>query len=290
LGLHDDVIVAAVGALGSARSTAVTVTGEGAGTVAEDDANLVVRALRAGVAHVLGEGSDAAPLALPSLVLRCTNRIPHGRGLGSSAAAVVAGLLAARGLLVSGQDALDDAAVYALATAMEGHPDNVAAALFGGLTIAWTPLAGAAPGVLRLEPDPDVRPVVLVPAGALSTATARGLLPAVVPHADAAHAAGRSALLIAALTGSPQHLLAATEDRLHQDYRAAAMPDSARLCGALRAAGLPAVVSGAGPSVLVLTRAGQQEAVAALAGRDAAPWTVLTPPVDLAGAGLRVGE
>ena len=280
LALYDDVVVTAVPS-GPARSTVVRVLGEGAGTVDSGDANLVVRALRAAVGHVL----PGDPLvAVPSLVLECTNRIPHGRGLGSSAAAVIAGLLAARGLLANGEAALDDAAVLILATAMEGHPDNVAAALLGGLTISWTPPGGAPPGALRMEPDPGVRPVVLVPAGALSTTTARGLLPASVPHADAAHAAGRSALLVAALTGCPEYLLAATEDRLHQDYRAVAMPDSARLLARLRTAGLPAVVSGAGPSLLVLSRAGEQESVAALAGRDEAAWTVLNLDVDPAGA------
>ena len=281
LSLYDDVVVRAVAVPGRARSTTVTVVGEGAGTVEADDANLVVRALRAGVEHVL---PGSAQVDLPSFVLECTNRIPHGRGLGSSAAAVVAGLLAARGLLIGGMDALDDARVLALATLLEGHPDNVAAALHGGLTIAWTPGGAAGPAALRLEPDPGVRPVVVVPAGALSTKTARGLLPATVPHADAAHAAGRSALLVAALTGSPEHLLAATEDRLHQDYRAKAMPASARLLGRLREAGLAAVVSGAGPSLLVLTHEGEQGLVAELVERDPAPWTVLALAVDSAGA------
>ena len=286
LELYDDVIVRAVSASGGARSTAVTVTGEGAGTVDTGDANLVVRALRAGVLHAV----SGTRVELPSLVVECTNRIPHGRGLGSSAAAAVAGLLAARGLLVGGKGDLDDPTVLALATGLEGHPDNAAAALLGGLTIAWTPSAGARPAALRLDPDPAVRPIVLVPAGALSTRTARGLLPATVPHTDAAHAAGRSALLVAALTGCPEHLLAATEDRLHQDYRAAAMPDSARLLMRLRGAGLPTVVSGAGPSLLVLARAGEQALVEMLAGQDAAPWTVLALAVDYGGARLSTGS
>jgi homoserine kinase len=286
LQLYDDVIVRAVPASGGVRSTAVTVGGEGSGTVATDDSNLVVRALRAGVAQVLSGGRDE----LPSLVMECTNRIPHGRGLGSSAAAVVAGLLAARGLLLRGGEALDDATVLAIGTALEGHPDNVAATLLGGLTIAWSPSGGERPVALRLDPDPGVRPVVLVPAGALSTSTARGLLPPTVPHADATHAAGRSALLVAALTGCPEHLLAATEDRLHQGYRAAAMPDSARLLMRLRAAGLPTVVSGAGPSLLVLARAGEQALVEMLAGQDAAPWTVLALAVDSDGARLSTGS
>jgi homoserine kinase len=274
-----------VPASGGRRSTAVTVSGEGSGAVDTDDGNLVVRALRAGAAQVLSGARDE----LPSLVMECTNRIPHGRGLGSSAAAVVAGVLAARGLLARGEEALDDATVLAIGTALEGHPDNVAATLLGGLTIAWSPSGGDRPVALRLDPDPGVRPIVLVPAGALSTSTARGLLPPTVPHADAAHAAGRSALLVAALIGCPEHLLAATEDRLHQGYRAAAMPDSARLLRRLREAGLPAVVSGAGPSLLVLARAGEHSVVGLLAGQDAAPWTVLPLTVDSAGARLSAG-
>ena len=290
LGLYDDVVARAVAAPDRAKGAVVTVTGEGAGVVAADETNLVARALRLGAGHALGDPRGGVPVASPGLLLHCTNRIPHGRGLGSSAAAVVAGLLAARGLLEDGEHALDDATVLTLATAMEGHPDNVAAALLGGLTIAWTSPAGAPPGALRLDPDPGVRPVVLVPAGVLATTAARGLLPASVPHSDAAHAAGRSALLVAALTGCPDHLLAATEDRLHQDYRAAAMPDSARLLARLRAAGLPAVVSGAGPSLLVLARAGEEATIATLAGQDAAPWTVLNLTVDAGGAQLRTAK
>ena len=184
----------------------------------------------------------------PGLALRCANRIPHGRGLGSSAAAIVAGILAARALTDGGADRLPLDAVLKLATDIEGHPDNVAACLFGGLTIAWTGDDGAA--AIRLSPLHMIVPAVLVAPEPLSTEAARGVLPSSVPHADAVANAARSALLVAALTSAPHALLEATRDWLHQPYRAGVMPVTADLVGRLRGAGVPAVVSGAGPSVL----------------------------------------
>ncbi len=199
----------------------------------------------------------------PGIGLRCVNRIPHGRGLGSSAAAIVAGILVARALADPGPLAADGTgprpadALLGLATELEGHPDNVAACLGGGLTIAWT--ADGQPRMVRLEPLSSIRPVVCVAPAPVRTEVARRLLPDLVPHRDAAANAGRSALLVAALTqlpaGPPETagvLLAATRDWLHQDYRAAAMPETGALVGRLREAGIPAVVSGAGPSVLAL--------------------------------------
>jgi homoserine kinase len=239
LDLWDDVVVTAGG-----EGVDVSVTGEGAGAVPADARHLVVRAVHRAL-DALGEPH-------PGLRLSCTNRIPHGRGLGSSAAAVVAGLLAGRALVADGRQRLPDDQLLALASEMEGHPDNAAACLLGGLTLAWSDGTGV--HAVRLEPRPDLRATVLVPGTQLATETARGLLPVSVPHADAAHAAGRAALLVAALTGAADEglLLPATEDRLHQDYRAAAMPATAELVRTLRAAGHPAVVSGAGPTVLVL--------------------------------------
>lgn len=247
LDLYDEVVVTVVDdRSGDGRETRVHVEGEGAGLVPDDETHLVVRAL-----HV---ALDALGAGRPQLMLSCTNRIPHGRGLGSSAAAVVAGLLAGRALVPDGPERLDDDALLRLASDLEGHPDNAAACLLGGLTVAWCAPARA----LRLEPRSDLLLTVLVPATELSTRTARGLLPEEVPHADAAHAAGRAALLVAALTGVPggedvsDLLLAATVDRLHQDYRAPAMRATADLVAALRRGGHAAVVSGAGPSVLVI--------------------------------------
>src|SRR5439155_17807306 len=162
-----------------------------------------------------------------------------------------AGITAARALVIDGPERLTDGEVLALASEIEGHPDNVAACLLGGLTVAWLRDSARA---LRRNVDPAVFPTVLIPPFTSSTEVARGLLPDTVPHADAALAAGRAALLVAALTGTPQALFDATEDRLHQSYRAPAMPNSARLVADLRAAGLPAVISGSGPTVLVLAR------------------------------------
>ena len=186
----------------------------------------------------------------PGLVLRCVNRIPHGRGLGSSAAAIVAGVLAARALAGAGRDLN---AELALANQLEGHPDNVAPCLFGGLTIAWLADGderAVRARAIRLEPLADLRLVAFIAPEPVSTELARGLLPASVPHAHAARNAGRAALLVAALTARPEALLDATEDLLHQDYRAPAMPATHDLVRRLRTAGVPAVVSGAGPSVL----------------------------------------
>ena len=248
----------------------VDVAGEGS-TVATDDSHLVVRSMRVAFARV---GAEPAGLRL-----RCRNAIPHARGLGSSASAIVAGLLLARALLDDGAAVLDDDALLQLAAGIEGHPDNVAACLLGGLTVAWREHEVRA---LRLVPDPAVRPVALIPPFQASTERARALLPERVPHRDAAFAAGRAALFVAAVTGAPELLVAGTEDRLHQPYRAPAMPATAELISALRGAGLPAVVSGAGPTVLVLAR--DEGEVATATGHAPPGWRAVPLAVDLDGA------
>jgi homoserine kinase len=289
LTLHDD-----VDAWIRPSGISIEISGEGADLAEAGEEHLVVQAMRRAFAVTGGQP--------PGLGLRCVNRIPHGRGLGSSAAAIVAGILAARALsaprrpadaqaallgtgrlnadgssvggrgaddpgagLLAGEPGageLPDDALLGLATELEGHPDNVAACLAGGLTVAWT-VAGH-PRMAHLEPLPSLMPVVFVAPAPVRTDVARGLLPDLVPHKDAAANAGRSALLVAALTqlppaspdgpASPQAsaLFDATEDWLHQDYRAAAMPETAELLGRLRGAGIAAVLSGAGPSVLAL--------------------------------------
>src|SRR4051812_3114471 len=246
----------------------IEVTGEGGGLVARDETNLVVRAMRAAF--------TALGVEPRGLSLACRNAIPHSRGLGSSAAAIVGGLLLARALVTGGELRLADADVLALAGELEGHPDNVAACLLGGLTIAWSASGGAR--AIRRDVDPAVAPVVLIPPFSASTELARRLLPESVPHGDAAFAAGRAALLVAALTGAPQALLAATEDRLHQSYRAPAMPESAALVSELRAAGHAAVISGAGPTVLVLATG--EPGAAAVAAAAPEGWRVERLAVD----------
>ena len=266
LGLHDQIEAGVTGG-----GLTVQVNGEGAETAGAGEAHLVVRAMRAAFDTMGGQPAG--------LALRCTNGIPHGRGLGSSAAAVVSGVLAARALVADGSDRLPDTEVLRLAVDLEGHPDNVAACLAGGLTVAWHPavvdgcpvsVADVVPGadVIRGE-RPAARPVRLlrfdvltgitavacIAPGAMATHEARAALPGSVPHADAAANAARSALLLAALTSDPSVLFDATEDYLHQRYRAAAMPATADLLARLRRAGVAAVMSGAGPSVLALGRA-----------------------------------
>lgn len=218
------------------------ISGEGADEVPHDQTHLMYRAMAAAF-DVLGEQPAG-------LHLVCRNVIPHGRGLGSSAAAISAGVVAARALVVGGAERLDDRTLFQLAVDLEGHPDNVAPALTGGFTISW--IDGAAAETLRLDVAVDV--TVFVPPEPVATSLARGLLPDSVPHADASFTAGRAALLVAALTSAPERLISATEDRLHQSYRAEAMPDSYKLVRQLRAEGVPAVVSGAGPTVLAFAR------------------------------------
>jgi homoserine kinase len=237
LSLHDQVTARVSGS-----GLTVTVRGEGAGEVPLDGRHLVVRAMRAAF--------DALGVSPQGLVVDCANLIPQGRGLGSSAAAIVAGVLAARALVEGGDARLDDVRALGLAAELEGHPDNVAACRLGGLAIAWSAEEGVQ-GV-RLPVDASLRPLVYVAPNRSSTAQVRRLLPALVPHRDAAANAGRAALLVHALAGRTDLLLTATEDRLHQPYRAPTMPDTAALVARLRSAGVPAVVSGAGPSVLAL--------------------------------------
>ncbi|MFE4520147.1 homoserine kinase [Kitasatospora sp. NPDC056783] len=251
LGLYDDVVVRV-----SDSGLSVDIAGEGAETLPRDERHLLVRSMRAAFDRLGGQPRG--------LEVVCANRIPHGRGLGSSSAAICAGIVAARAVTIGGPSALDDDALLALASELEGHPDNVAACLRGNFTIAWTDEESAR--AVALEPSEQVVPVVFVPAGEVLTETARGLLPKTVPLADAAVNAGRSALLVEALTRRPDLLFAATEDRLHQDYRASAMPDSAALVGALRAEGVPAVISGAGPTVLALTDEAGADKVLSFAG------------------------
>ena len=260
----------------------VDITGVGAGELPSDESHLVVRAFRAACAEL-----GWTP---PGLRLVAENAIPQGRGMGSSAAAVVAGVFGAWALCPD-VEAIDLDAVLRLVTELEGHPDNVAPCLLGGATLSWTEPAGAR--AVRLEVAPEILPVVLVPEATLSTHVARGLLPELVRHDDAAFNAARTGLLVHALTAEPCMLLTATDDRLHQRQREAAMPATIALVDTLRAAGHPAVVSGAGPSVLVLTQRGLEDPspdpaatphVREVAALVPPGWVLLPLEVDLSGA------
>ncbi|MEJ5915012.1 homoserine kinase [Pseudokineococcus sp. 1T1Z-3] len=269
----------------------VDVSGQGAGRVGAGEDHLVVRALRRALERV------GAPQ--PDLHLTCRNGVPFGRGAGSSAAAVVAGVVLARGLLAD-PSRLDDDVALDVAAGVEGHCDNAAASLLGGATLGWSEPSGEIPGAdgapepaqqrwraVRVEPHPDVVAVLCVPGAELLTAHARALLPASVPHVDAAFNAGRSALLVEALTRRPELLLPATDDRLHQPQRASAAPATAALVADLRAAGLPAAVSGAGPSVLVLLagrRGGAAQALAEVRRVAGPSWELLAPGLARQGA------
>ena len=267
----------------------VEVEGEDAGSLPLDERHLIVRSLRAAFARL-----DARP---PGLRVRCVNRIPHGRGLGSSSAAICAGIMAARALVADGELILDAYAALDLANELEGHPDNVAPCLVGGFTTAWEQPDGV--DVLRLDLADGVSAVVFVPSQSLSTHVARGLLPKEVPHADATFNAGRTGLLALALTAPdlpPERrrelLFAGTEDRLHQGYRAPAMPQTAALIERLRADGHPAVVSGAGPSVLAFGVAGASALKAAEYARSGNSeaggpvWRASTIPVAAVGVAV----
>lgn len=287
LSLHDEVHAQVTG--GGLR---IEVAGVGE-RAADGEGHLVVRAMRAAF-EVLGEQP-------PGIWLRCVNAIPQGFGLGSSAAAIVAGVLAARALFGgSGPERLPDDAVLQLAADLEGHADNVAACLAGGLTIAWDVTGPASVRCLRLDPLQGLTPVLCVPAVPLATEAARQVLPAAVPHADAAKNAARCALLVAALTGAgltrtgltadASVLLDATRDFLHQPYRASSMRATAGLISALREEGIAAVVSGAGPAVLALTVPGVTagpDAVAAVANEAGRGWTVSVLDIDREGAMVR---
>ncbi|MGD6743305.1 homoserine kinase [Streptomyces sp. BH106] len=268
LGLYDDVVVRVADS-----GLNIDIAGEGSETLPRDESHLLVRSLRTAFDALGGQPRG--------LEIVCANRIPHGRGLGSSSAAIVSAVVAARAVTIGGNALLDDAALLELATEIEGHPDNVAPCLLGGFTIAWTETgAGRA---IRLDAAGSIVPVVFVPGKPVLTEMARGLLPRTVPHVDAAANAGRAALLVEALTRRPELLLPATEDRLHQEYRAPAMPESAALVERLRADGVPAMISGAGPTVLALVEEETADKVARLAGEG---WAANRLDLDVDGASV----
>jgi homoserine kinase len=240
------------------RGYQIEVSGEGAAELPRDESHLIVRSALVGLA-------DLGAVA-PGLWLACRNTIPHGRGLGSSSAAIVAGLLAASGLA---QVQVTRDWLLGHANAIEGHPDNVAAAIYGGFVLAYEGRAGVRAAQAHI--DASIGAALFVPETSVATTAARGLLPETVPHVDAAANSGRAALLVHALASEPDLLYDATCDWLHQGYRETAMPRSYELMKSLRGQGFAAMISGAGPSVLVL---GRQADLVALQDQQAAGFSL----------------
>jgi len=271
LGLYDTIRVRTAGS-----GLSLTVEGEGAGDVPLDASHLVYKATEAGL--------RAAGVGVRGLAIACVNSIPHSRGLGSSASAAVAGLVAANALA---GDVLSDEQLVQLAGEFEGHPDNAAASVLGGAVVAWTErVPGSRTPIYRatrVETAPELRAAAFVPDFSSSTAETRGLLPETVPHADAAFNASRAALMTVALS-RPEFLFTATEDRLHQHYRAPALEQTTKLIEMLRGQGLAATVSGAGPTVLCLHTGELDDAMRGKAAEQG--WRVLD--LDIAERASRV--
>jgi homoserine kinase len=221
----------------------LVVEGEGADEIGLDAGNRFL----IGLEHGLQEFG----LEPPVMRIEMSNEIPLARGLGSSAAACIAGLLAAEAMAGA---TLGHERIHAIATEIDGHPDNVAASLYGGLVLVGRDSSGV-PHSSRFDPPEYLHATLFVPTLALRTVEMRAALPAQVSHADASHNAGRAAMVMAALTADRPELLAAmSEDRLHEPYRAAHMPQLPEIIRAARAAGaLGAALSGAGSSVLALS-------------------------------------
>jgi homoserine kinase len=243
LSLYDEIIVETTDS-----GLVIEVEGQGAGQVPLNADHLVVRAIERGLA--------AAGLRTNGLNVQCRNAIPHSRGLGSSAAAVVGGLAVVNGFAAQADSTeltIDE--LVQLSSEFEGHPDNAAAAVLGGAVVSWT-ADGSDPArydAAHLQLHPDIRLFPAIPETRSSTAATRGLLPERVSHTDARFNLARSAMLVVALTQRPDLLLEATGDRLHQTQRAPAMPASAEYLALLRRCGVAAVLSGAGPAVIALT-------------------------------------
>ena len=231
----------------------IDISGEGADALPRNEKNLVIKSMYKGFEFLGGKPRGIA--------LRALNVIPHSRGLGSSASAIVGGLSLARALVLGGNERMSNDDMLNLANEMEGHPDNVAAAIFGGATIAWQELQHGHNVALsvQLVVDPRISAVAFIPSTSVSTSKARRMLPDLITHADAVKNSAHTALLVHALQHRPDLLHTATEDFLHQSYRADAMPSSFTLLMKLRRAGVAAFISGAGPTILVLHTGGSAE-------------------------------
>lgn len=242
LGFYDTVTVEAL----PSEAIDITIHGEGADYLPRDERHLVVGAIR--------EASNEFDLPQFGLRLTAFNNIPQSRGMGSSASAIVAGVSAAAGL--AGLDVKDTAvkdAIFNISARIEGHPDNVAPAVYGGMTVSWKEVDSAAFHTVQYRVADAMNAWVFIPDFELSTEKARQVLPHQVPYADALMNVSRVALLPAAMERGDNGLLfEATVDTLHQQYRAPLMQPSADLVKFLRSHGYASTISGAGPCVLCL--------------------------------------
>lgn len=270
LEIHDEIIAMVTEDPG----VLVEVEGEGSGEVPLDERHLVVQAMNAAF--------NFMSVKPAGFVIKCRNAIPHGRGLGSSAAAIIGGMVLARELVVNGRELLPDPQILNLALSMENHPDNLSASLYGGFTVSWLESEDSA-GSVCVDVHPDVVPMVVIPPHALETTKARGVLPDLIPMSQAVHNLSRSALLVYAMSTNPDLLLPATEDALHQHHRAHIYPETTELIKAIRDKGISAVASGAGPAVLVLINKNQTPDVNVLESVLPADWTTVAVPIDREG-------
>lgn len=233
----------------------VDVDGEGRNSLPRDENHLIARVMLKTFANL--------SMPVQGLYLRCINRIPHGRGLGSSAAAISAAVVAARALAGTQGTRMDDQGALELASSLEGHPDNVAACLYGGFTVSWIDENSLARAV-KIKAHESIIPVVMIPRFEVDTEQARALLPSHVPHRDATYNISRSALLVHAMTSDPDYLFEATSDRIHQEYRRPSMQSASALVTSLRMKNHAAYISGSGPTVCVLTNSEKVEEVISL--------------------------
>lgn len=273
LAVHDELIAMVTNDVG----IKVDVEGEGAGSVSTDDSNLVVRAMNRGF-----EAMNAQPAGF---ILKCRNAIPHGRGLGSSASAVIGGMVMARSLVEGGEILLPDSQILNIALEFENHADNLSAALYGGFNVSWLhnqdghDTAGAVQPVVH----PDVVPIVLIPPHELATTKARGVLPRQVDRSAACHNLSRTGLLVYAISQDPKLLLEATSDQLHQDARSLMYPETSLIISQLRAKNIAAMASGAGPAVLVLVDRNEVHELEEALNVVPAEWTRIAVPIDFDG-------
>jgi homoserine kinase len=270
LQIHDEIIAMITDDPG----ILIEVEGEGKGEIPLNENHLVAQAMQMAFEYM-----NVKPAGF---VLKCRNAIPHGRGLGSSAAAIIGGLAIARELVVNGHELMSDSDLLNVALSLENHPDNLSASLYGGFTVSWLDSESTA-GSVCIGIHPDVIPIVLIPPHVLATTKARGALPDVVPMSHAIHNVSRAGLLVHAMSTDPHYLLPATADRLHQNTRADMYPETTQLLQSIRARGIAAVASGAGPAVLLLVNKSESDQLDQLRELVPSDWTSVAVPVDLEG-------